>query len=235
MMGVIEPVWDDPRVDRAMAKQWQRLASEGGEPVGWKLGLGTAPAMEAAATSGPLIGYLTEAGALPSSSELDTSGWTKPMAEPELAIHIGSELAAGASRDQAAAAIRALSLAVEIVDIDLQLNQTEELLAGNIFHRHYLLGDVDESFAGGRTEGITVAVRNHGQTVAESSDPEAFVGDLIDLTRHTADYLGAFGRKLEAGQFIISGSVLPPIAVQPGDSLVCRANGLGELNFTVRS
>ena len=35
---------------------------------------------------------------------------------------------------------------------------------------------------------------------------------MVDIVRHVADVLAAFGERLRAGEFIITGSVVPPIS-----------------------
>jgi 2-keto-4-pentenoate hydratase len=196
-----------------------QLAGLDRAPAGWKLGVGTAAAMEAAGTTGPLLGYLTAATRLDDGASVGIEGWTNPVIEPEIAIFVGADLEPGAGRDEAAAAISGLGTAFEVVDIDRPLSEVEELLAGDIFHRAYLLGAPVAARAGGLTDGLDLSVVKNGEEVARTDAPEAAVGNLVDLTLHTVSYLAAVGRRLEAGQFIISGSVVPPIPLAPGDSL----------------
>lgn len=230
--GPVSPVWRDPRVERGMERQFARLEETGIGPVGWKLGLGNEAAMQAAGTSGALLGYLTAATGLEDGASIDIGGWQKAAIEPELVIYLGADVAADAGRDEAEAAIASIGMALEIVDIDLPLSEVEELLAGDIFHRHYVLGPGLDQFAGGRVDGIELAVGINGEEVANTSDPTALVGDLVDLTRHASGYLAACGRRLEAGQFIISGAVIPPLFPAPGDNLTYDASALGELSLS---
>jgi 2-keto-4-pentenoate hydratase len=63
----------------------------------------------------------------------------------------------------------------------------------------------------------------NGSEIANVSDPQTLqklTGELIDIVRHTADLLAAFGESLEAGQIIIAGSITPPILVKPGEEIV---------------
>ena len=36
--------------------------------------------------------------------------------------------------------------------------------------------------------------------------------------RHVADVLAAFGERLRAGEIIITGSVVPPLTIEPGEN-----------------
>ena len=98
-------VWDDPRVKRGMAVQLERrraLIAAGGKPIGWKIGFGAKPIMERLKISGPLVGFLMQSGHVASGGTISLAGWTNPVAEPEVAVYMGKDLAAGADglRDQ---------------------------------------------------------------------------------------------------------------------------------------
>src|SRR5207253_1259655 len=84
-----------------------------------------------------------------------------------------------------------------------------------IFQRHVVLGASDTSRAGGNTAGLIATVFRDGKESARTSDPEAATGKIIDIVRHVADCLGAFGERLTAGQIIIAGSVTPPLLLEP--------------------
>src|SRR5215207_951221 len=132
---------DDPRVRRGMERQLEqrrRLLADGARPIGWKLGLGTPAAMEKHGTSAPLVGFLTNRGLREPGAEVPIGAWTKPAAEPEVAVHIAHDVPAGGDPDAAAAAIGGLGVAIELVD--LGDGEVEEILAGDIFHRHVVLG-----------------------------------------------------------------------------------------------
>src|SRR5438105_3351009 len=96
--------WDDPRIQRGMKHNLetrrQRLAS-GDRPLGWKVGFGAPAMLKQLGTLGPLVGFLTENARLPSGTQISLAGWTKPIAEPEVAVHIGQDVPAGADRDTA--------------------------------------------------------------------------------------------------------------------------------------
>ena len=53
----------------------------------------------------------------------------------------------------------------------------------------------------------------HGKETARTSDPQANTGQWVEIVRHVADVLAAFGETLRAGEIIITGSVVAPTAV----------------------
>jgi 2-keto-4-pentenoate hydratase len=227
---------DDPRVRRGMERQLElrrRILADGARPIGWKLGLGTPAAMEQHGTSAPLVGFLTDRGLRETGSELAIGGWTKPTAEPEIAVHIASDVPADADRAAVAEAISGLGVAFEIVDIDG--GEVEAILAGDIFHRHVILGPA-RAFAGGATAGDPAVVLDdlrgelrHGTDVQRVDDPLALVGDPVAAVAHLATHLAAFGETVRAGEVLITGSIVPALGVAPGDQLHYRLEPLGEL------
>jgi 2-keto-4-pentenoate hydratase len=218
--------WDDPRISRGMTAQLRHrreLLQSGEKALGWKLAFGGPAAMERLHTSAPLVGFLLQSAVVPSGSSLSLSNWTKPAAEPEIAVHLGKDLAAGADRAAAMAAIAALGPAIEVADVEHPSEDVEGTLARNIYQRHIILGAKDVSHAGGVLDGLTCRVLRNGSEIANVSDPQALqklTGELIDILRHTANLLAAFGESLEAGQIIITGSITPPILVEPGEEIV---------------
>ena len=99
---------DDPRIVRGMTAQLalrrQRLDA-GDKPLGWKVGFGAPAILERFKISGPLVGFLTQNARVAPGGTVSLAGWVKPIAEPEVAVHIGRDVAAGADHATAAAAI----------------------------------------------------------------------------------------------------------------------------------
>ena len=90
------------------------------------------------------------------------------------------------------------------------------ILAGNIYQRHVLLGPRDPARAGCTVDGLTGRVFRRGAEAARTSDPQANTGKLVDIVRHVADLLAAFGERLRAGEIIITGSVVAPLFARAG-------------------
>lgn len=219
-------LWDDPRIRRGtkeqLATRRARIAA-GETPLGWKVGFGAPAAMKALRITAPLVGYLMKGGLVASGSSASLKGWAKPVAEPEIAVHMGRNLPGGGDRTEAAAAIAALGPAIELADADLPFEDPEAILKRNIFQRHVILGAADSSRAGGNTAGLTALVYRRDAEAARTSDPEAATGKIVDIVRHVADLLSAFGETLSAGDVIIAGSVVSPILVEDDETGVAYA------------
>jgi 2-keto-4-pentenoate hydratase len=221
---------DDPRIVRGMVEQLHRrreLLSAGDKPLGWKLAFGGPAAMERLHINAPLVGFLLQSALLPSGSTLSIANWTKPAAEPEIAVYLGKDLPANSNRATAIAAISALAPAIEVADVDHPSDDVEGTLARNIYQRHVILGRNDTAHAGGLFDGLACRVFRNGSEIARIDNPETWqatfqtmTGDLIDIVCHVANLLAAFGETLQAGQIIITGSLTPPLLVVPGEEIL---------------
>ena len=217
---------DDPRVRRGMERQLdlrRRLIDDGARPIGWKLGLGTPAAMDRHAISAPLVGFLTDRGLRDHGAQIEISGWGKPTAEPEIAVHVARDVPSTAEPDAVAAAIGGLGVAIELVD--LGAGEVEEILAGDIFQRHVVLGPAVADVALDDLRGAIV-LGDEGQYIG---DPLALVGHPAAALTHLASHLAAFGETVRAGDVLITGSIVPALPIAPGQRLEYRLEPLGEL------
>src|SRR3990172_4578318 len=193
-----------------------------------------APAiMQRLGISAPLAGFLTDRARLESGATVSLRGWTKPVAEPELAVYLGKDLPAGADRDAAVASIAAVRPAIELVDIERPAEpETLELtLAGNISQRHVVLGPLDGNLAGADLANLKARVFRSDTEIAKTPDVTANTGDPVELLRHLANLLAAFGERLRASEFVITGSVVPPIFLeQPYEAIRFDLDPVGSVS-----
>ncbi len=225
--------WYDPRIARGMAAQltnWHERLKAGEKALGWKVGFGAPAAMETLKITAPLIGHLTDRARLEPSAKVSIAGWKKPAAEAEIAVYMGKDLPGGASRDAAKHAIAGIGPAIELADVDFPPDDVETILKGNIYQRHVVLGACDRTRAGCALGGLTATVIRNGNEIASTTDTQAATGDLIDIVRQVADMLGAFGERLRAGQVIITGSITPPLFVEPGEDLRFNLDPVGSIS-----
>lgn len=214
--------WDDPRVARGMKTQLalrrQRIEA-GDRALGWKVGFAGPAMLERLQISAPLVGFLLQSGRVRSGDSVSFAGWSKPVAEPEIAVHIGRDVAAGSDRDTAQAAIAGISPAIELVDLDTPPEDPERILGGNIYQRHVVLGE-QPARAGSAAEGLICRIVRRDTEAARTTDPQSNTGEWIEIVRHVANVLAAFGERLRAGEIIITGSVVPPLTIEPDESTI---------------
>jgi 2-keto-4-pentenoate hydratase len=192
------------------------LVSQGHRPIGWKAGFGAPSWRERFKTDGPLVGFMTEATLLDDRAEVDISGWARPVAEPEIAAYLGSDLTPGSGPAGAQAAISAIGPAIELADIDPPPEAVHEILVGNIFHRGVVLGPSDPGRAGADLTGLEARVKMDRREQARTDRLEDLTGAVIEVVSHLSDLLADQGEMMRAGDVVICGSVVPPIDLFPG-------------------
>jgi 2-keto-4-pentenoate hydratase len=212
--------WDVPSVVAGMEKLLVRrahLLAAGAVPIGWKLAFGTPAAMEKLGTTGPLVGFLTDATLLADGAECSVAGWAAPKLEPEIAIHLG----AGGE------GVAGISAAIELADADRPPTETEAVLAGDIYHRAVILDRAAEPVP--LSHPIAARIDRDGAEYAATADAEAEVGRIEKVAAWTVDYLRHFGIETAAGEVIISGSVVPLLDIAPGQHFRNTIEGVGSL------
>ena len=210
----------DPRIADGLRAQMtlrQKHVATGARQAGWKVGFGAPAAMEKLKLTAPLVGFVLDCALLPSGHAASLTGWRKPAAEAEIAAYLGRDLPADASRDEARAAIAAIGPAIELADIDGPTDDVTAILSGDIFQRHVVLGPRDTTRNGARLDGLKARVARSGTDVAVPDDLQSGTGEIVDIVRHVADVAAAIGDGLRAGQFIICGSLTPPLLLEPGE------------------
>ncbi|MEJ2665879.1 MAG: hypothetical protein P8Z81_02070 [Deinococcales bacterium] len=209
-------VSQDPRIVAGMERQLElrrRRLAAGAASLGWKLGFGTAAAMERLRIDAPLVGFLVDRAVVEPGSAVSVAGWTRPVIEPEVAVTMGMDVPVAADRESVRQAIAAIGPAIELADLSFPPDDVEEILAADVFQRHVVLGRFDETRAGGSLDGLVGRVDRDGSLLATSDDLQAATGDLVDNVMHVANLLASLGETLRAGEVIITGSIVPPIDI----------------------
>ena len=224
----------DPRIEAGMRDQlaWRRDRLQAGErPVGWKVGFGSPAAFERLSIDRPLVGFLTDGGVLPRSARAPVGGWAAPVLEAEIAVRLAADVPGDAPWEVVRDAVGGVAAAIELADVSPPPGDVQRILAGNVFHRHVMLGDFDSSRLDGR--GVTARVFSDGVEIASTDDPAAATGEAVEIVRLTAELLAACGEVLRAGEVVITGAVVPPIAVVPGQMFRVEMPPLGNLEVVL--
>lgn len=190
-----------------MRRQLERL----GEIVGWKMGLTVPAVQKQLGLEGPVLGHLPRAAVV--EGEHSLAGGTSVALEPELALEFGGD-----------GALARMGVALEVVDLDRSLEELEDVIAENVFHRAVAFGPLMEP----REPPLVAHVRVNGaeRRVEAVDDPRATLGFV-------REFLGRFGAEPEPGQVVIAGSLTPPIPVSPGDVVELAADGLGSVRLAL--
>jgi 2-keto-4-pentenoate hydratase/catechol 2,3-dioxygenase-like lactoylglutathione lyase family enzyme len=213
----------DPRLDAALAVQlgrWRQTLRGGAGRVGWKLGVGDRERIG----GGPVIGHLTTATRLEPGAVYRAAGGADLHADAEVALELGRDVAPDADAEAARAAVAGFGAALELVDLG-GTDDAEAIVAANVFHRAFALGPSRPSLPAG---GVQARLLVNGESRAEAASDAEFA----ELVRVVARLLGALGERLQAGDRIITGSVVQ-VAVRPGDAVVADFGDLGRVELVV--
>jgi 2-keto-4-pentenoate hydratase len=213
--------------ERLLAR-WRADLARGVRRVGWKVGINEPAIQRHLGIDAEVVGVLTSATELPAGVPHSLAGAARVGVEPELAIVLGRDVRAGATADEARAAVVALAPAIELIDLNAPFDDVERLVADNVYHRGVIFGPMDASRAGASLEGLEVRVEHRGAEHARVRPADA-LGDVGRLLAHVAAVLGAAGETLAAGDRVISGSLVRAVFVDPGDEVRVDYGLLGAL------
>jgi 2-keto-4-pentenoate hydratase len=222
---IMSEALNDPRILRGMEKQLrlrQDHLKAGEKLVGWKVGFGAPAALQRLGLDAPLVGFLTDKVLLPSNASVSIQGWTKPAAEPEMAVYLGQDLTGRIDSAKTRVAIASLGPAIELADVHSPPDDVEIILAGNIYNRHVMLGRADSSRTGCNLSGLSGRISHNAEELPVVADLEALTGNIVEIVSHVARLLSWLGEGLRAGEFIICGSIVPPLWVDPKDRITYR-------------
>lgn len=236
----MQPGWLDDRVLRGMAAQMAELAraeASGARVMGWKVGFGAPAAMEKLGLQAPVVGHLLASARVAPGATIDTRGWVKPVVEPEVAVILARDLDGSEDRATVRAAIGALAPALELADLCFAPEDIERIVAANIYQRHVIVGpsvEVRPTEAGAALLPALAARVWHGQSpLAVPAVLHALTGDPVDIVEHVAKTLAACGRRLRAGEIVITGSIVPPVFGAAGDTVRYALDPAGEIVVTL--
>lgn len=210
----------------AQLGRWRAATGAGERRLGWKIGFNDPAARARLGLPHALLGYLTEATRVASGDRFAAAPDASILLEGELGLRVDGDVPAGSSATEARAAIAECAAAIELVDMSAGVADFHAVLEGNIFHRAVAFGPTHLGLPWPRNTDVHMAAGVDGQTVGEGEPQTRLPEDLGDLVRLTADLLAAHGEGLRAGDWIISGSVIPPVALRPGQQAKVTIQGL---------
>jgi 2-keto-4-pentenoate hydratase len=227
----------DERIRRGMARQLEqrrRNLEAGEQSLGWKVGFGAPQPMRDLGIDRPLIGHLMQSAVVESGARFSLPEFAKVALEPEIAVYLGKGIDNGADLAAIKTAISGLGPAIEIADVTFPPSDgPETILAGNVYQRAVILGEVDERRAGADLAGLVATVSVNGSGIDVPEDLEANTGPIIEVVAMVADTLAAMGESLSAGELIIVGSIVPPLFPEAATSLTYTLGEAAPISVSV--
>ena len=221
---------------RGMASQREAFARAlaGGMPrAGWKVGLNVREMQERLGLGASAVAWLDGRRVLRSGEAFAAPTGSAIHAEAETALRLGSDVPAGATAEAARAAIAERMPALELVDYARPRGDLEAILAHSIFHAATVLGaptDVVEPAVGSTLPRVEV-----GGAVRAVANPAWAPPELGALLVHVAARLATVGEALRAGDLVICGSYVQPLAVAPGDEIAADFGAFGRVSISITS
>ena len=216
------------------------LAQTHGPVAGFKLAMTSIVMQQHAEVAEPRAGLVLAKNIYHSPATLEGSNYLRLGIECEVATRLGSDLpASGApyNRDRICVAVDAVMPAFEVIDSrgpEIQDPRARMLasIATNISNAGIVLGppvtdwrEVDLSSSRG---SMTI----NGELAGEGVGSDV-MGHPLEPLVWLANMLAERGKGLAAGTVVITGSIVTPKFLNPGDVATVVIEGIGEANLTV--
>jgi 2-keto-4-pentenoate hydratase len=212
----------------------ERKLGRGERQAGWKVGLTADSMREMFGGKEPVFGYLLESGSIASGHAFRFAELRSPMVENEILVTLSADLSGpDATPEGASRAIGTIAPAFEIVEmrgadmrVDLPLALTD-----NVAQRAFVHGAASPFSDKLDFGDVRATVRINGEVKATPLGREA-IDNQLRTVAWLANALHRYGRRLQAGQRIMTGSFTKPLPVSPGDSFETEFSGIGAVRVS---
>lgn len=203
-----------------------RRVAAGERHIGWKVGL-TAPAIQQQfGFHEPVFGCILESE--PSGHVFGRDELIKPGFESELCLRVGKTLSGTIDMATARAAIEAVHPSLEIIETRGDFTaQIAIALADNAQQKTVILGD-PVPLGDLALDQVAATVQINGKTVATGTG-DAVLGNPLNSVIWLARKLTEFGRSIQPGDIIMSGSFTRQFPIEPGDRVQVSFSGVGDV------
>ena len=225
------------------AQAWLPQAS-GREVLGWKIAATSTAGQQHINVGGPLAGRILSGQVLPPGAEVPALGNRMRVAEPEMAFVFGCALPSRTqpySEAEVMAAVASLHPSIEIPNSRFAVFTEAgeaQLLADNACAHQFMLGqaapDAWRSLDLSRHAVHATVTGASGQTWQRTGSGAAVLGDPRTALTWLVNELSALDIGLETGQFVTTGTCMPPLAINEGDQVLADFGVLGQIGMRFR-
>ena len=223
----------NPRLTEGLAYQCQYQFLNELEPsevvVGHKVALTTKASRDHLGVHEPCYGHILDRCVYPSDSEVPIGNLTAPHIEAEIAFVLGEDLRGpGVTSVDVMRATRGVLPSLELVDLKVQ---GEGISANDVIIRNALHGGLVVCSRLCPMDGLDlqyegVTVEFNGELHGSGTGFEV-MGNPINPVVWLANKLSEFGDYLRADETIISGSMVTPAELKPGDFVKVTYSRMG--------
>jgi len=218
------------RIDAGMERRLEAVRAEqaqGLRRIGWKVAVNAPAVQKALGLDGWLVSPLPARRALHEPVFQIPAG-ARIHLEAEIAMCLGTSLPARVDRSEAADSIEAFAPAIELVDYALPASDLGAMAEHGFFHAGSWIGSAIGPFQaiGPR---FPVVYRNGGRVAG--AIPDQALHDPATIALGTAALLDRYDERLDGGDWILCGSLIEPVACEPGDVLTVDFGPMGPLEI----
>lgn len=207
-----------------------RRQAEGEKVVGKKIGVTSKAVQDMLGVRQPDFGFLTDWMLVEGDIDIDARALIAPRAEAEIAFILKSGLKGpGVTSADVVSATEGVAPCFEIVDsriADWKISIVDTV-ADNASCGVYILGPERLDPVGLDLPNLFVSVTKNGVPLSEGYG-HAVQGDPAQAVAWLANTLGEYGVTLDAGDVILSGSLVPLAPAAKGDRFEMTLSGNGQ-------
>lgn len=228
---------DAYRIQAALVAR--KLAEPGRRVIGWKIGLTSRAMQQALDITIPDSGVLLDDMDFAPGAIVPAGRFIQPRIEAEIAFGMKAPLHGRVGRDEVLAATDWVAPALEILDTRILRRDPEtgktrtivDTIADNAANAGIVLGRERH-----RPDAFdlrwTGAIVSLNGTVEETGLGAGVLNDPVTGIVWLAERLGQYGRRIEAGQVILSGSFIRPVECPKGSVIDADFGPFGRVGCT---
>ena len=206
-----------------------RRRADGERVVGKKIGVTSKAVQDMLGVRQPDFGFLTDRMLVEGDIDVATRGLIQPRTEAEIAFFLHKGLKGpGVTAEQVIDATEWIAPCFEIVDSRIENWNISiiDTVADNASCGVYLIGEARADPREFDLPDLHITVTKNGEPLSEGYG-RAVQGDPAQAVAWLANTLGAYGVSLDAGDVILSGSLVPLEDAVVGDRFEMMLHGIG--------
>lgn len=223
--------WDDAYAIQDAIRH--RKIARGHRIIGLKAGLTSHAKMKQMGVTTPVFGFMADYYAVPDGGEVKMSELIHPKVEPEIAFVTKTELRGpGCHIGAVLAATDFVMPGIEVIDSryrDFKFD-LKSVVADNTSAARFVVGGQSMDVLGVDLRTVGIVLEKNGLSVAFGAGA-AVLGHPAAAIAMLANHLAERGESIPAGSLILSGGITEAVAVQAGDNVTLRVQGMGSTSL----
>ena len=206
-----------------------------GAVAGFKIGLTTPIMQQLCGVDEPCYGAIFADEVHRGSAGLSSANYCRLGIETEIAVRLGDDLPAGASRDRVGGAVESCMAAIELLEDlrhDYKRLSAAAMVAGNVWNAGIVIGDPVTDWHRLDLASLIAHLTINGKEIGVGKGGDV-MGNPLNALAWLAEKRAAAGTPLKRGTVVMTGSMVPIQFPQPGDHAVVEIDGLGRAELVL--